>query len=442
MAEYYCWSGAAGAGTGVDWANAFVGMVGATAAMTAGDTLWVAHDHTQTTAALIAIVIPTGAAGVVTRIITVNRGGSVPPVAADVITTPTSQVATTGANAITITGGVSYFSGVIFNAGSAGSNANVNGNNTGNTTRTFEYCAFRLTNTNSSSRVNFGASGCVTNLRNCSMQFGAVTQGLQCGAPVHWENDPGVTPVTGANIPTVLLATGAATGTPITLRGLDLSVFGSGKTLGRTQPPYTRFENCRLDASVTLTQAITTRANGGCDFIGCDSGAAVLRNERYKFEGALTTETTIVRTGGANLFGTGFSWEISTTADATQLFPFTTFDIMVLQQGTGSSKTLTVEIVNDGLTLTNADIWVEVEYLGTSAAPVSTVITDGLATVLTTPANQASSSASWTTTGLASPVTQKLEVSFTPQLAGYVRARVYVGRPSTTVYVDPVATIT
>jgi hypothetical protein len=39
-------------------------------------------------------------------------------------------------------------------------------------------------------------------------------------------------------------------------------------------------------------------------------------------------------------------------------------------------------------------------------------------------------------------VKQKLSVSFTPQMKGVVKARIYVARASTTVYIDPLITIT
>jgi hypothetical protein len=43
----------------------------------------------------------------------------------------------------------------------------------------------------------------------------------------------------------------------------------------------------------------------------------------------------------------------------------------------------------------------------------------------------------WTTTGLSSPVKQKMESTFTPQEKGTYIARVCLGRASTTLYVCP-----
>jgi hypothetical protein len=109
---------------------------------------------------------------------------------------------------------------------------------------------------------------------------------------------------------------------------------------------------------------------------------------------------------------------------------------------TGSSITVTIETVTDNVTLTDAEAWIEVEYLGTSGFPLGIWTSDRIANAtLGTPANQTSSSETWTTTGLATPVKQKLAVSFTPQEKGLIRARVAVAKASTTMYYDPLLTV-
>jgi hypothetical protein len=61
--------------------------------------------------------------------------------------------------------------------------------------------------------------------------------------------------------------------------------------------------------------------------------------------------------------------------------------------------------------------------------------------VLTTASAVTTSTATWNSSP-ATPVKQHLQVTFTPQVAGRVRGQVRLGKPSTTVYVDPVITIT
>jgi hypothetical protein len=64
-------------------------------------------------------------------------------------------------------------------------------------------------------------------------------------------------------------------------------------------------------------------------------------------------------------------------------------------------------------------------------------IDDAMADVLATAASQASSSATWTTTGMSNANKQQLSVTFTPQEKGLIIARVCVAKSSYTLYVDP-----
>src|SRR5580765_5073896 len=81
MAVYYVWSAAAGTGTGASWANAFTTLTTAFVTEVAGDTLYVAHDHAEVSAALT--LTSSGTVANPTKIICVDRAGSVPPVSAD-----------------------------------------------------------------------------------------------------------------------------------------------------------------------------------------------------------------------------------------------------------------------------------------------------------------------------------------------------------------------
>ena len=116
--------------------------------------------------------------------------------------------------------------------------------------------------------------------------------------------------------------------------------------------------------------------------------------------------------------------------------------MLIWNDAIGSSKTVTVYTVTDNVTLTDAEAWVEVEYLGTSGFPLGNFSDDRVADlVFGTPANQTSDSSTWTTTGLATPVKQALAVSFTPQEKGWFRVRVMVAKASLTVYYDPLPAV-
>ena len=58
MASYYVWSAAAGTGTGASWANAYPDLTAAFSGKVAGDVLFVAHDHAESTASAVTLTSP------------------------------------------------------------------------------------------------------------------------------------------------------------------------------------------------------------------------------------------------------------------------------------------------------------------------------------------------------------------------------------------------
>ena len=92
--------------------------------------------------------------------------------------------------------------------------------------------------------------------------------------------------------------------------------------------------------------------------------------------------------------------------------------------------------------MTDQQIWLEVQYLGTSGFPLGAFIDDAAADYLAVASNQTASSVAWTTTGLTNPNKQKLSVTFTPQEKGFIHAVVKVAMASKTVFICPKLEIT
>ncbi len=176
----------------------------------------------------------------------------------------------------------------------------------------------------------------------------------------------------------------------------------------------------------------------------CDSADTHFRLSEQHWQGGVTQQTgTLTRSGGAtHADGTAYSLKMAGNANTVNLWhPLRSTEFSVYNSSVGGSLTATVEILRDNATnLTDADVWLEVNYLGTSGFPQGTLITDRVADVMATAANQTASSVTWDTTGMANPNKQKLAVTFTPQEAGYVIARVMLAA-NTTLYVDPFITL-
>lgn len=438
MANVYVRSGAGGAGTGADWANAYTTLSAALAAKSAGDDFWVSEDHAESTAAAITLTSP-GTAASPCRIICVDHTGTVPPVSADLRTTAT--VTTTGASNISYAG-VAYVYGVTFTAG--------DGANLGRHQMTgaalvwyFDTSKIVVGNTNASGGINFGATGQTKIVfRNTTTKFGATGQGFisGMGGVFEWRDTAAAIDSAGS-APTTLFIPLDTRGTLAWVHGVDLSHLGSGNNLVSVATGLAAdflFENCKLGSSVAIVTG--TPAGHGSPIVrvtNCDSADTNYRYAKHTYQGAITSETTIVRTGGASDGTTPISRKMISTANAKFYAPLESDPIIYWNETLGSI-TVTVPVLTDNVTLTNRDAWVEVEYLGTSGFPLSLTSSDAAADPLATAANQTTDATStWTTTGIGTPVKQELSVTFTPAEKGLIRARVMLARASTTMYVDP-----
>src|SRR3954469_10429414 len=125
--------------------------------------------------------------------------------------------------------------------------------------------------------------------------------------------------------------------------------------------------------------------------------ATSYKSSRLTYMGTETTETTITRVGGASdPTGQAQSRKIVTTANSQWLLPFKAEPYGIWNAVTGANVTVTVRgTVNAGALPNNDDIWLEVEYLGSSASPLGSLVTTTKATLFATNAAVASDSSSW-----------------------------------------------
>jgi hypothetical protein len=441
VAVYYVYSGAGGSANGSSWANAFTTLTAAFAVEVAGDTLYVAHDHSESTASAVTLT-SSGTVSNPTKVICVNRAGSVPPVSAD--RRATAQVATTGANAITYNG-FAHYDGIIFSAGNGASSANhvLAGTAVAAPWLRFDNCSLRCAGTGGTSRIMIGGIsgyGTYVELNNTTVSFANVSASIVVGGFLRWRNT--VSALLGT-IPTSLLQSNASFGGQFECVGVDFSAAGAGKTLvlgAQTAIAVSyKFIDCKLHASVTKSAVPPSHGSTEVDFIRSGSSGVNYTVHRHRVSGLLIEETTIVRTGGASDGTTPISWKVVTTADCNYSMPFECPPIAIWNDTDGSAVTATVEGVWGGGAVPNDDdVWLDVEYLGDASSPQGSFVNDGKADLLATAAGQTSSSATWG----GSTTKFKLNVTFTPQQKGWVYARVKCAKASSTFYIDPLITLT
>jgi hypothetical protein len=409
----------------------------------AGNTVYVGDNHAESQATAITIA-PALSQATVGKIICHNHSGSYPPAATDLATTAT--ISTTAAVAINInpSQGAIYFYGLIFIAGVGQSSGASNLAFTpGSAFYYFDACIFKQANTFAVPLIvlNTTSAGAII-WNNCQVSFANVAQFIALAdTNFTWQNT-GQVLASGSSVPTNLLGQNSAGFlSNVILEALDLSQVTSVFSAVAYSIGSWVVKDCKLNASVTFP----TPPNTGqiIQIIRADGAATAYKSARYAIEGTETTETSITRVGGASdPAGQAQSRKLVTTANSQWLRPFKAEPFAIWSPTTGANVTVTVYgTINAGALPNNDDIWMELEYLGSSSFPIGTIVTTTKATLLSANAAVSSDGSTWNgggsgagwspfklTTTLSSPQ---------PGMAGYLYARVRAAKPSTTYYLDP-----
>lgn len=442
MTIYYVDSAATGANDGTSWTNAWTSLDSAfTNVTTAGDVIYISHTHNEQLAADTTYTV--GANHVTSnplKIYSVDKN--------------TNEV-TTGAfighsslnRSILFRGNLTglYVCGVTFYvAGSSSESIGFYNAKSNAAAAVFESCSFVIINTSSYCRFSMGFSSnsalTVLNLEflNCSFQFGHISQYIVVGnAFVNFIN---CSMAVGSIYPTTLIRNSSG-GTIVSLIGCDLSnndeIFSQGSSsFGQVTGVL---QQCRMKSGFVLLNATMTVPSVRATLLDCDSGDVHYRMAHADYFGELQMETGIYCND--NIADTDLSWKIVSSANASFTMPYVTPWISVYHSGT-SAITPYLEILRSGSStaFTDAEVWAEWSYKGTSGSTRATVDSDRCAP-LGTPANQTTSSktaSDWTGENATSWFGKiGPSASITPAEAGDLSFRICVGAPSTTVYVDP-----
>lgn len=406
-----------------------------------GDRVFVSSDHTETGSNNYNWV-NANAFGLL-QILSVNRAGSVPPVAADALAGATISGAATGNLTMDAACNI-YYQGVTLTFAAGSGNVNIFFGNGFSKKHYLRNCTISLgSNTGSGSRVGTNNPTAIV-LDNTTVQFGAVGQGIQGGQfqfNVTWLNTSSA--IAGATIPTNLFISGSNNNAfLVTLRGVDLSALSTALLSGNTtQGTKLLLDSCRVNASVNKQpSAGFNTPEDEIELVACYDGTTTNIAERHTPAGDLTTNRSTTMVGGAQDDSGLFSHRlVSSTRSDFLTLPLESFWMDVENTVTGSSRTATVEIVSSA-SLNNTDISLQLEYLGTSGSSLAS-FGNSLPSALTASAAVPTSTATWNSPP-GTPVYQHLQVTFTPQTAGRLRGIVRLGKPSTTVWVNPQITVT
>lgn len=425
----YGWSAAAGALYSISNAISMDRAV-------VGDRIFISSDHSESLVMSYLGFIGTTTYGAI-QIISVNRAGSVPPVAADV-QSGAAIIVPSGGNLTFESYTMMYYQGIIFTVPGA-----LIFNNTTLKTLYFKNCAFVITNA-AATRQCYTTNVAKVIWDNTTVQFGHTGQYLASNAAFEliWLNTPSALP--GATIPTILFNNVYFVPTLITCRGVDLSSLTGTLQASNTNVAGTKIllDSCRIASGLTRygsPPSVLCPVSDEVELVNCFDGTNYL-NERYSLAGAVTTDRSTTLASGAQDDVGAYSLKLVSSVRADkQTLTLDSFWLDVENITTGSSKTATVEIISSA-SLNNDDIRLVLEFMGTSGSSLAS-FSNSQVSILTTVAALPTSSVTWNNPP-STPVKQYLQLTFTPQVAGRVRGLVRLGKVSTTVWINPQIAIT
>lgn len=406
-------------------ANAFTATWGA-----AGNQFAVSSIHAETQAATLTLNSPGTAASPCQVYCLSSTTTFTSPTLAT-----TATFTTTGTTALTIGSltQTTYWYGASFSCGTGAGNTSLSFgsvNNATNLWEVFDTCIFSLGTTNTSARIAWsGGLDTAAKFVNCKFRFSSTSQFINFGVVGGSRFD-----IIGGSVADTGSAPTTAFngGTYVVVRECDLSTITGNLYLNTSGGTVFQIVNCKLANGVTATSSTLGGLGWGSFAIQNSDSAAT--NYRYYFAtyaGVAQSETTVIRTGGATNRTTPLSWNVATTANAKFLYPFQSEQLTAWNTLT-VAVTLTAYLTTN-TTLTNGDAWLEVEYLGSSATPVGTMQSTRPAPLAATTALTTDSASVW-----GGSITNKYTIAttFTPQMAGPIKVRLFQAKASVTVYWD------
>jgi hypothetical protein len=334
------------------------------------------------------------------QIISVNRAGSVPPVAADLQSGATINGPASAALSLNAYCGL-FWHGITFGVSGASGSPHIFFNGGGNNKiQCLKNCALVLTTTVTGIRITSSSVAKVV-LDNTTVQFGAVGQAFGPSNSgqlfdLEWINTPNA--IQGATVPTNLFSAGSGfVGLTVTCRGVDLSAITTTLCTGPAGvggPIKALFDSCKIASGVTRLALMPNVASPTADLVeivNCYDGTNVV-NERYGYNGSMVFDraTYLDSVDDAGGFSTKLT---SSIRPDFQNFALGAFQFDVGNTLVGSSKTATIEVLS-GYALNDTDFRMVLQYMGTVGSPIAS-FGENLASVLTAGSALPSSSAAW-----------------------------------------------
>lgn len=423
----YGWSAAAGNFWEMTYQNA-------NQRVNVGDRAFLSSDHVETSASQFYGGGPGGFGGI--AVISVNRTGSVPPVAADALSGAT--IIYNGGSSLNIDPLTNqYWEGITFNLGGTATNFYLCFN--GTKSNYFKNCAFVFSTSITNATMSTDNPTRVV-MENTTVQFNNVAQRFFAAYPCEliWMGGSilGTAPTVlfnGSNNQCMFI---------VVCRGVDLSAVTNTLVYdAAVNNAFMKvlFDSCRIATGVArLGTATYNSAGDEVELVNCYDGTRFV-SERHTPAGDVTADLVTTMVGGSRDDVGLFSHKmISSSRSDPWSMTLDGFWLDVENTNVGASHTATVELIASAA-LNNNDIRLVLEYQGTSGSSLATF--SSISALTPTAALPTSTGITWNSPP-STPVMQHLSVTFTQRTAGRLRACVRLGKPSTTVWYNPQIALT
>lgn len=447
MANIYVKSAATGSNNGTSWTDAYTSIA---SSFTAGasDVVLVADTHSETRAAATTFNYSNGTPGAPIPVICVNEGTGSPSTGAKI------TMGNVGNGHYYWGPGSAFFCGIEFETYNSLINQGFYFNiqpTTNPSLFIFENCILDMRATGSASNILIGHTAndedyVTVVLKNTSYTTASSNNFVrfQRQGRLLWDGGSWT-----GTFPTNGLFAITGTGNPLQLNlninNVDLSGAGTNPIFSSNINGQAVLRNCKLAASYVPISSVTWEdTEASITLYNCSGGDNHYAFEHYSYSGQTVVDTGVYVADGAeyDTAGSKYSWKITTTANCSIYAPYVS-PWITLYNETASAMTPWLECMRDnssGAVFQNDEVWAEFSYQGTTGYPLGVFVTDRMA-LLGTPADQTASSKTatdWTgETGTPGFFKIGPASSITPAEIGPLSARVVVGEPSITVYVDP-----
>lgn len=301
-------------------------------------------------------------------------------------------------------------------------------------------CDFSMQGAGGSTTLSFGPVGAGAagkiELSNCRFRFGGTGQVVDVCRDL---SIFGGSVEAGGSTPSGLFNLGfGARPANLLVDGFDFSNFGTGFNVVKTVAEGSvsaLLRNCKFPTGWAggLVTAGQIKAGTRVEMVNYQIGTTLYQKWVEAYQGTIKSEATVK-------LSTDYCFKAVINANSAYPLDGLLIGEYYVKVTGGAAKTVTLATLTDNVTLTNADIALQVEYYAASGSLLGSFASSA-PDALTTPSALATTADAWTTTGLATPVKQAVSVTFTPNQDGYIIVRPMLNKASTTVYVDNKLTV-